>query len=91
MIILDAKASNFDLQYVKDRFEQNPVYVALPQESHMFLQILLMHARNAATFEDAKTILAKAQEVADWAWPIGVEQKMTVITHEGIRVLLPRG
>ncbi len=83
-------ASNFDLQHVKDRFAQNPVYVALPMESHMFLQILLMHAKNAGNLEDAKAILAKAQAVADWAWPIGVPQNMTEITHEGIRVRLPR-
>jgi predicted acyltransferase (DUF342 family) len=90
MIILDAKASNFDLQSVKDRFAQNPVYVALPQESHMFLQILLRHAQQAGNLEDAKAILGKALEVAEWAWPIGVPQKMTEITHEGIRVRHPR-
>ncbi len=90
MNILDAQASNFDLQQMKERFEQNPVYVALPQESHMLLQILLMHARNAKTLDDTKAILAKAQAVADWAWPIGVPQNMTEITHEGMRVRLPR-
>ena len=90
MIALDAQASNFDLQYVKDRFAQNPVYVALPQESHMFLQILLRHAQNAGNLEDAKAILAKAVEVAEWSWPLGIPQNMTEITHNGFRVRLPR-
>lgn len=90
MVFLDAKASNFDLQMVKDRFEHNPVYVALPQESHMFLQALLRHAHNADNLENAKAILGKALEVAEWAWPVAVPQKMTEITHEGIRVRLPR-
>ncbi len=90
MIILDATASNFDLQSVKDQFAQNPVYVALPQETHMLLQALLRHAQNADNLEDAKTILGKAMDVAEWAWPVAVPQKMTEITHEGIRVRIPR-
>ena len=91
MTILDANASNFELQQVKDRFEKNPVYVALPQESHMYLQILLnARKKNAGNLEDAKAILAKAQAVADWAWPLGVPQNMTEITHNGLRVRLPR-
>jgi len=35
MITLDAKASNFDLHQIKDRFKQNPVNLALPQESNV--------------------------------------------------------
>ena len=90
MILLDDKASNFNLQDVKDRFVQNPVYVALPQESHMFLQILVRHAQQAGTLEDAQSILTKVVEVMEWAWPLGVPQKMTEITHDGMRIRLPR-
>ena len=59
MTTLDPKASNFDLQVVKEHFEKNPVYLAVPQESPMYFQILLRHARYADNLEDVKAVANK--------------------------------
>lgn len=87
---LHSNADNFEVQTVKDRFAQNPVYVAMPQEYQMHMQILLRLAQQAPSLEDAKAVLGKALELAEWAWPVGTPQKMTEITHEGRKIRVPK-
>jgi hypothetical protein len=87
---LHANADNFNMQDVKDRFEQNPSYVALPREYQVHMHLLLRLGQQAKSLEDAKGVLAKAVELAEWALPVGVPQAMTEIMHKGVRVLVPK-
>jgi hypothetical protein len=87
---LHANADNFNMQDVKDRFEQNPSYVALPREYQVHMHLLLRLGQQAKSLEDAKGVLAKAVELAEWALPVGVPQAMTEIMHKGVKVLVPK-
>ena len=66
MFSLHANADNFNMQDVKDRFEQNPSYVALPREYQMYMHLPFGSGSKLRVLRMRKAFWLKR-----WSWQSG--------------------